>query len=68
MIKAFEQPIYVTRPFLPPMDDFVQGLQEIWDNHWLTNNGPILNRFTNQLSHYFNTDNLSLIKYFFIFK
>ena len=56
-IKPFESPIYVTKPFLPPIEEFAEGLQEIWKTHWLTNNGPVLQRFTRQLSHYFQTDN-----------
>ena len=59
-IKPFESPIYVTKPFLPPIDEFAEGLQEIWDTHQLTNNGPVLQRFTHQLSHFFQTDNVCL--------
>jgi len=58
--KPFEKPIYVTRPFLPPLADFSNGLQEIWNNEWLTNNGPVLQRFQKELCHYFATDNLCL--------
>ena len=58
--KPFEKPIHVTRPFLPPIEEFTAALQEIWDNQWLTNNGPVLQRFTRQLSHYFETDNVCL--------
>jgi len=60
MIKAFEQPIYVTRPYLPKRELFCEGLKEIWENRWLTNNGPVLKRFTQQLSNYFNTDNICI--------
>ncbi len=60
MIKPFEKPIYVTRPFLPPIEEFCQGLEEIWESGWLTNNGPILQRFTQELSNYFETDNICL--------
>jgi len=60
MIKPFEKPIYVTRPFLPPLEEFYQGLQEIWENQWLTNNGPILQRFTQELCNTFETDNVCL--------
>jgi dTDP-4-amino-4,6-dideoxygalactose transaminase len=60
MIKPFEKPIYVTRPFLPPLEEFKQGLEEIWDARWLTNNGPILQRFTQELCNFFETDNLCL--------
>jgi dTDP-4-amino-4,6-dideoxygalactose transaminase len=59
-LRPFENPIYVTKPFLPPIEEFAAGLQEIWDTQWLTNNGPVLQRFTRQLSHYFQTDNACL--------
>jgi dTDP-4-amino-4,6-dideoxygalactose transaminase len=59
-IKPFESPIYVTKPFLPPIEEFAEGLQEIWNTHRLTNNGPVLQRFTRQLSHYLQTDNVCL--------
>jgi dTDP-4-amino-4,6-dideoxygalactose transaminase len=59
-IERFEKPIYVTKPFLPPLDDFCAGLQEIWENRWLTNNGPIVQRFGRELSNYFETDNICL--------
>ena len=60
MIKPFEKPIYVTRPFLPPLEEFCQGLEEIWESRWLTNNGPILQRFTQELCNFFETDNVCL--------
>ncbi|OGL47792.1 MAG: aminotransferase [Candidatus Schekmanbacteria bacterium RBG_16_38_10] len=60
MIKPFENPIYVTRPFLPSLGEFCKGLEEIWENQWLTNNGPILQRFTQALSNFFETDNICL--------
>jgi len=60
MIKPFEKPIYVTRPFLPPFEEFARGLEEIWETRWLTNNGPILQRFGQELSNLFETDNLCL--------
>lgn len=60
MVKPFEKPVYVTQPFLPSREEFCQGLEEIWANRWLTNNGPVLKRFVGQLCRYFETENLSL--------
>ena len=60
MPEPFEKPIYVTRPFLPPLADFADGLQEVWRNEWLTNNGPVLQRFQKELCRYFHTENLCL--------
>jgi len=60
VIKPFEKPIYVTKPFLPPLEEFCQGLEEIWGTRWLTNNGPVLQRFTQELCNFFETDNICL--------
>ncbi|MCL5282122.1 MAG: DegT/DnrJ/EryC1/StrS family aminotransferase [Planctomycetes bacterium] len=60
MIKPFEEAIYVTRPYLPPLEAFCDELKEIWKCRWLTNEGPIVRRFVRQLSHYFETDNICL--------
>lgn len=60
MIKPFEKPVYVTQPYLPPLEEFCSGLKEIWDNKWLTNNGPIVQRYLDRLCNYFETDNMSL--------
>lgn len=59
-MEPFDKPIYVTRPFLPPLEEFAADLQEIWDNAWLTNNGPVARRFSEQLSRFFDTDNVCL--------
>lgn len=59
-MEPFKNPIYVTRPYLPPIEEYAAGLQEIWDNRWLTNNGPVLQRYTDQLSRYLRTDNICL--------
>ena len=56
----FEKPIYVTRPFLPPLENYKKGLEEIWANAWLTNNGPVLQRFQKALCQHFKTENLCL--------
>lgn len=59
-MKPFKNPIYVTRPYLPKFGEYVTGLKEIWENQWLTNNGPVLDKFNNALSAYFNTENICL--------
>ncbi len=58
--QAFDSPIYVTRPFLPPMTDFIEGLERIWDTAWLANNGPLVQQYQSTLSSFFETDNLCL--------
>jgi dTDP-4-amino-4,6-dideoxygalactose transaminase len=59
-MEPFEETIYVTRPSLPPFEAFCEGLREIWESRWLTNEGPIVRRFERQLSHYLETENVCL--------
>ena len=51
-MKRFEKPILVTRPYLPDLEEFKRGCEEIWANQWLTNDGPILRRFHAELAKY----------------
>lgn len=60
MPYPFPTPIYVTRPYLPPLDEFCAGLREIWDNQWLTNNGPVLQRYQQRLEQHVGSPNVSL--------
>lgn len=46
------EPIYVTQPALPPLEDFIPYLQQIWDNKILTNCGPFHQQFEQALADY----------------
>jgi dTDP-4-amino-4,6-dideoxygalactose transaminase len=35
--------IYVTKPFLPPKEEYDMYLQGIWQRNWITNHGPLVN-------------------------
>lgn len=52
--------MYVTRPYLPPISDFVDLLEQIWGNKQLTNNGPMVRQLEQQLSEYLGVNHLSL--------
>jgi len=60
MTRPFDKPIYVTRPYLPDLKAYQDGIAEIWENQWLTNNGPIHQRYTRNLEAFFGTGNLCL--------
>jgi len=47
--------ILVTKPFLPPQEDYQKYLDGIWDRNWLTNNGPLVNEFELKLKEYLHT-------------
>lgn len=59
-MKRFERPILVTRPYLPPLEDFKRGCEAIWANQWLTNNGPMLQKFQKALSEYLGVPETNL--------
>jgi len=50
--------IFVTKPFLPPKDDYKKLVDDIWERNWLTNNGPILNDLELKLKEYLGLDHL----------
>lgn len=54
----FDQPVFVTRPFLPPLESFRDGLAEIWERRWLTNDGPVLKRFEDALAAFHGTESI----------
>ncbi len=53
--------IYVTKPFLPPIDEYYESLKEIWENGVLTNVGPFHDRFENALAEFLELPFVSLI-------
>lgn len=47
-----DKPITVTKPYLPPLAEFIPYLEEIWENEWLTNNGPMHQRLEKELAEF----------------
>ena len=52
--------INVTQPSLPPLDEFIPLLQQIWDNKILTNNGPFHKQLEDALCEYLGVPYISL--------
>lgn len=44
--------ISVTKPFLPPQEEYKKYIDEIWKRCWLTNNGPLVNELELRLKDY----------------
>lgn len=59
-MTIFEEPLFVTRPYLPPLEEFKRGCEEIWTNRWLTNDGPVLRRFHDALAGYLGVPSSNL--------
>ena len=59
-MEQFNKPINVTRPVLPPLEEFSEYLKQIWDNKILTNQGPFHEQFEKELAQYLGVKYLSL--------
>jgi dTDP-4-amino-4,6-dideoxygalactose transaminase len=55
-----DKPIYVTRPYLPPLAELTPYLESIWENRQLTNDGPFHHQFEQALSGYLGVEHVSL--------
>ncbi len=53
--------IPVTKPFLPPLEEYQQYLQGIWKRQWLTNMGPLANELELRLKAYLNVKHLLFV-------
>ena len=53
-------PIYVTQPSLPPLEEFMPYLEEIWANKVLTNGGPFHQQLEKALCDYLGVKHLAL--------
>jgi dTDP-4-amino-4,6-dideoxygalactose transaminase len=53
--------INVTKTFLPPIEEYKQYVQQIWDRNWLTNQGPLLQEFERKTAAYLGVQNLHFV-------
>jgi dTDP-4-amino-4,6-dideoxygalactose transaminase len=54
------KPVYVTQPYLPPLEEFIPSLREIWDNKILTNGGPFHQKLEAALCEYLGVEHVAL--------
>ena len=55
-----KEKVYVTRSSIPPLDDFIKEISDIWDSHLLTNMGDKHKKLENLLLEYLKINNISL--------
>jgi dTDP-4-amino-4,6-dideoxygalactose transaminase len=53
-------PIYVTQPFLPPLEEFIPYLEKIWNSKVVTNNGKFHRELEEELCKYLGVRYVSL--------
>jgi dTDP-4-amino-4,6-dideoxygalactose transaminase len=55
-----DRPIYVTEPYLPPLEAFIPYLKTIWETKRLTNGGPFHQQFEEALCEFLGVDHIAL--------
>ena len=53
--------INVTKTYLPNKEKYKKYIDEIYENGWLTNNGPLVQRLEKRLAQYLGVKNIILV-------
>ena len=54
------KPIYVTQPYLPPLEEFLPYLEKIWESKILTNGGPFHEQLETALCEFLGVEHIAL--------
>ena len=52
--------IQVTQSSMPPLEEYIEEIRDIWESYWLTNMGVKHNQLEESLVRYMNADNVTL--------
>ncbi|MBU3112290.1 DegT/DnrJ/EryC1/StrS family aminotransferase [Clostridium lacusfryxellense] len=55
-----DKSIFVTRPSMPLIEEYIKEIEPIWKSAWLTNMGQYHNQLEKQLVDYLGVENISL--------
>lgn len=56
-----EDKILVTRSSMPPMDEYIDEIKDLWETHWLTNMGEKHKKLQELLKDYLAVENIDLL-------
>jgi len=59
-MNATNKTLFVTQPYLPPLEEFIPYLESIWASKTLTNGGPMHKRLEAELCDYLGVKHISL--------
>jgi dTDP-4-amino-4,6-dideoxygalactose transaminase len=59
-MDRLQKPVFVTQPFLPPLEEFQEYLKDIWETKWVTNNGKYHQKLEAALCDYLGVKHISL--------
>lgn len=60
MLEPFKEPVFITKPLLPDIDELNKMLELIWESNQLTNNGAMVKQLERELSSFLGVDQLSV--------
>ncbi|MBD3616872.1 MAG: DegT/DnrJ/EryC1/StrS family aminotransferase [Gracilimonas sp.] len=50
--------IQITKPFMPPLEEYQEFLEGVWEREYLTNDGPLVRQLEKELTDYLKVSNL----------
>src|SRR5690625_6216828 len=53
--------IPVTKPFMPPKEEYLRYLDQVWEREYLTNNGPLVRKLEKELRDYLKVSHISYV-------
>lgn len=56
-----DKKIFVTKPFLPPLDEYIDYLEQTWKSGILTHNGPMVQELEKKLKEKMNIEYISCL-------
>ena len=56
-----ENTIFVTKAFLPSMEEYIAEISPLWESHWLTNMGAKHQELRQKLTKYLDVTNIDLL-------
>ena len=61
MKTEIKEKIFVTKPFMPPKEDFYKYADRVFETGHVTNEGPLLKEIENKLANYLNVKNFQFV-------
>ncbi|WKN45142.1 DegT/DnrJ/EryC1/StrS family aminotransferase [Tunicatimonas pelagia] len=53
--------LHVTKTYLPPLDEYLSYVREIWEEGWVTNNGRLVQQLENHLKQFLGVSYLQYV-------
>jgi len=57
---SFSEPVHISQPTLPSLEDYTKELEQVWENRWLTNNGQAHITLERRIKKYLAVDHVNL--------